>query len=371
LGEYNNKDLPVSERERLLPELLTLYRNHLDPGQHAAAAWLLHQWGRDKEQQEFDNGWVNDKDQREKNLESIRQGMASSPGTAKSRWFVNNQGQTFVAFPGPVEFQMGSPPTEADRGEQEEFPHPVRIGHSFALATTHVTREQFKRFRPHVPETMEWAPDKRCPMFQVTWYQAAEYCNWLSEQDGLPESEWCYEPLRDSNALPAVAGSIGLLAGSRRLLPGSCGLLPRTYPQYVGGMKPAQNYLQRTGYRLPTEAEWEYACRAGAVTSRYYGESKDLLGKYACYETNAQNQVWPVANLKPNDWGLFDMHGQLWVWCHKNSGDSAPITNAKGQPVRGGSWGDAAANLRCANRSGVLPSSPIVIVGFRVARTFR
>jgi formylglycine-generating enzyme required for sulfatase activity len=338
LGEYSDKDLPVSERERLLPLLLDFYRDS-DPGLHAAAAWLLQQWGRDKELQGIQNEWANDNDRREKTVDSIRQDLARNRGTAKPRWLVNSQGQTFVVFPGPVEFQMGSPPTEEDRGP-EEVRHSERIGHTFALATTHVTRQQFKRFRPEVAETREFAPDKRCPIFGATWYEAAEYCNWLSKQEGLQENEWCYEANKDG--------------------------------KHAEGMSPAVDYLNRTGYRLPTEAEWEYACRAGSVTSRYYGESKDLLGKYAWFDANAENHVWPVASLKPNDSGLFDMHGQLWVWCQ----DRYINSKAKGpqderRVVRGGSWGEPAGVVRCANRSGALPNNRLLIVGFRVARTFR
>ena len=72
--------------------------------------------------------------------------------------------------------------------------------------------------------------------------------------------------------------------------------------------------LKRTGYRLPTEAEWEYACRAGTVTSRYYGVSVELLGKYAWYQANSQDHAWPGGSLLPNDLGLFDMLGNVFEW---------------------------------------------------------
>ena len=73
--------------------------------------------------------------------------------------------------------------------------------------------------------------------------------------------------------------------------------------------------LKRTGYRLPTEAEWEYACRAGAITSRYYGLSIDLLEQYARYQANSQDHAWPCGSLLPNDLGLFDMLGNVYEWC--------------------------------------------------------
>ena len=111
---------------------------------------------------------------------------------------------------------------------------------------------------------------------------AAHYCNWLSEQEGLPRDQWCY--------VPNEAG------------------------EYAEGMTIPADVLERTGYRLPTEAEWEYACRAGAVTSRYYGASTDLLGAYAWYQANSKDHAWACGSLLPNDLGLFDMLGNQFEW---------------------------------------------------------
>ena len=82
-------------------------------------------------------------------------------------------------------------------------------------------------------------------------------------------------------------------------------------------MKIVPDALERPGYRLPTEAEWEYACRAGAVTSRYYGRSVELLGKYAWYLQNSQDRAWPCGQLLPNELGLFDMLGNVYEWCQE------------------------------------------------------
>src|SRR5205823_3351078 len=84
---------------------------------------------------------------------------------------------------------------------------------------------------------------------------------------------------------------------------------------YAEGMTIPAEVLERTGYRLPTEAEWEYACRAGAVTSRYYGASLDLLDAYARYQANSTEHAWTCGSLLPNDLGLFDMLGNMYEWC--------------------------------------------------------
>jgi formylglycine-generating enzyme required for sulfatase activity len=217
----------------------------------------------------------------------------------------------------------------------------------------------------------------------TNWYQAAAYCNWLSQQEGLPQSEWCYEPL---DPLPALAGSsVGLLAGSWGPLAASSGLFPgRTDPELKEGMKLARDYLERSGYRLPTQAEMEHACRAGATTSRYFGQTEELLDKYAWYIHNAQDRTWPAGLKKPNDLGLFDMHGNVWCWCQERYKDNPKASNSvivdqediqdikdkESRVLCGGAYSYPASNARCANRVGDVPASRSGAAGFRPARTF-
>jgi formylglycine-generating enzyme required for sulfatase activity len=147
-----------------------------------------------------------------------------------------------------------------------------------------------------------------------------------------------------------------------------------------------KSYLSLTGYRLPTEAEWEYGCRAGAVTSRYFGETEELLSKYAWHQKNAQERTWPVGRLKPNDLGLFDMQGNVFTWCqerHKSypqNQDNEPVEDkediysidiSESRVLRGGSFFGVASNVRSANRNNAGPAARTPSYGFRPARTYR
>ncbi len=150
-------------------------------------------------------------------------------------------------------------------------------------------------------------------------------------------------------------------------------------------MKLARDYLRRSGYRLPDgERRWEYACRAGATTSRYFGQTEELLDKYAWYIHNAQDRTWPVGSKKPNDLGLFDLHGNVWCWCQERYKDNPKEPNSvivdkedmqdiKDKDSRflcGGAYSYPASNARCANRVGDVPASGNGAAGFRPARTF-
>jgi formylglycine-generating enzyme required for sulfatase activity len=146
----------------------------------------------------------------------------------------------------------------------------------------------------------------------------------------------------------------------------------------------APHYLQRTGYRLPTEAEWEYACRAGSETAYSFGEADDLLAKYAWYIVNSRNQTQPVGTLRPNEFGLFDMHGNVVEWTQsaykavsKSDGgmtrdeneDKTDINNNFFRVLRGGAF-FIVDNVRSAYRLWYKPTVSTVYVGFRPARTF-
>ena len=123
----------------------------------------------------------------------------------------------------------------------------------------------------------------------------------------------------------------------------------------------------------------EYATRAGALTSRYYGETEDLLPKYAWYQKNSKEQTWPVGSLKPNDLGLFDMQGNVWNWCQESyktypagmgedKEDVLEVKGTVGRVLRGGSFYFHASYVRSANRTYRVPTAGTNTDGFRVAQ---
>jgi formylglycine-generating enzyme required for sulfatase activity len=328
LGEYNLDRLSLDKQMSLLPRLLQMYSDDPDPGIHGAAEWLVRRWRASDE------------------LKGIDKKLATGKVTGRRQWYINRQGQTMIVLSKPGEFWMSS-------GDKR---HRKRIDRSFSLASKEVTVEQFLRFRETHKRSKEYAPASDCPVNSVSWYDAAEYCNWLSEQDEIPKKEWCY--------------------------------LPNKEGKYAEGMKMATNYLVRTGYRLPTEAEWEYACRAGAYTEYSYGESEDLLGKYAFFASNSSRKSHSVGSMKPNDLGLFDMQGNVWEWCQdvfkpfskggdgkmtediEDINDVNNIRNISKRVFRGGSFYDPGSFVRSDSRSPYAPAIRNDHTGFRPARTF-
>jgi formylglycine-generating enzyme required for sulfatase activity len=173
---------------------------------------------------------------------------------------------------------MGAGPTETAHYGDPVL-HSRKIDRSLWVATKEVTFEQFQAFNPSHRNEARYGGEPECAAINISWFGATGYCNWLSEQAGIDKSQWCY-------------------------------------PEKVEpGMVIPEENVERPGFRLPTEAEWEYFCRAGTETARPYGESPDLLAHYAWTWLNSGNRAMPPGQLLPNEFGLFDVLGNVWEWC--------------------------------------------------------
>ncbi len=238
----------------------------------------------------------------------------------------------------PGEFLMGSQDTEVDRSDDEEPQHLVRITKPFYLGVYEVTQEQYARVMGNNPSGFKGA---KLPVEQMSWEEAVEFCKKLSEREGQT-------------------------------------------------------------YGLPTEAQWEYACRAGSTTAYGFGKDKTELDQYAWYANNAGNavldavQLWEagrepyktrlrangcrphaVGTKMPNVWGLYDMHGNLWEWCQDWFDDRYYVWSSLEDPTgprqgsqrvsRGGGWNGHSRHCRSAHRLSEPPAHRHDYLGFRVS----
>ena len=247
---------------------------------------------------------------------------------AKGRRTPSKIGADFVRIPAGS-FRMGS------SSQTGATPHQVTLTHSFLMSKTEITRDQYRQIRFSSPSNSDWCYGSDCPVQNVSWYDAVRFANALSDKESLPR---CYQ----------VSG---------------------TSVSWVGG-----RYGCR-GYRLPTEAEWEYAARAN--TSNKYAGSNSLYS-YGWSRDNAGESTQRVATKNPNAWGLFDMSGNVfeWVWDAYSTFSSSSQTDPYGgygtnRVMRGGGWSNNSYDsaLTVYGRSQFGPSSKYSDVGFRIVRT--
>jgi formylglycine-generating enzyme required for sulfatase activity len=254
--------------------------------------------------------------------------------------------ENFVLVEGGA-FTMGSPSSEEWR-EVDEVQHRVTIS-DFYVGKYEVTQKEYRELMGSNPSN---AQGDNLPIEQVTWFEAVAYCNARSAKEGLT---------------PAYAIHGNTVTWNRTA----------------------------DGYRLPTEAEWEYACRAGTTTpfntensittaqANYYGSYPYMIESN--YFTQEKLETKPgeyrqktvaVGSFAPNKWGLFDMHGNVWEWCWDLYGEygTAAQTDPQGAASgtlrinRGGGWNDFAKHLRSAYRAAAFPSHSSFNIGFRLAR---
>jgi formylglycine-generating enzyme required for sulfatase activity len=291
------------------------YRDAVNTGTCSAARWALQRW-----QMELPE-------------------IPSSDGADEGReWYVNSLGMTMLKIPSG-QF--------ARKDDEQDIEQRVNLSRSFFLSDHEVSVGLFEKFldddEAEIAEDwngarMSYSLTDECPVTAVSWFDAALFCNWLSRREGLTP---CYESRGQGHCDVGRSGQYG------------------------------------NGYRLPTEAEWEYACCAGTVTQHTCGEDESFLGGYAVY---LANQTQPCGSRLPNCWGLFDMHGNVSEWCQDGFApyfawpeieDPLCLNKKDLRAVRGGSFLGHARVLRSAYRIGVRPDDRPVDSGFRVARTSR
>ena len=239
-------------------------------------------------------------------------------------------------------FEMGS----ADGLSDDQPVHTVRITRPFYVARYAVTFEEYDRFcedtiGQNKPDDNGWGRGNR-PVMHVTWYDAVAYCNWLSEKEGLT-------------------------------------------PCYSGKGRATECEFSANGYRLPTEAEWEYAARGGQKSQGYRYAGSDNPDDVAWYIGNSGGQTHPVGQKQPNELGLYDMSGNLFEWCWDWYGEdyyaSSPSSDPTGPPAprttipwelnrvrRSGSWRENSDTIRTTYRS-IDYASYVGDNGFRLVRT--
>jgi len=266
-----------------------------------------------------------------KRAEQYQQAWADSLGVPINT--TNSIGMRLVLIP-PGEFMMGSPASDPDASSDEKPRHKkprhkkprhkVRITNAFYLGVTEVTQEQYEKVMGMNPSYHKGAAN---PVVSVSWAAALEFCEKLSSKEGAT-------------------------------------------------------------YRLPTEAEWEYACRAGTTTAYSFGDDESQLREYAWFRENSGfredsgHKAHPVGQKKPNAWGLFDMHGNVYELCQDWYGyySSHAVTDPSGpqkagyragRVLRGGKFDHRARGVRSASRNYYAPLNVhSKSVGFRVARTY-
>ena len=258
-----------------------------------------------------------------------------------------------------VQKRYGTAYTKVEWFTGEQPRHPVNLSTGFYLAKYETTQAQWKALTATTPwKGKEYADDAaRKPAVYVSWQDCQEFVAKLNSSFGVPASA-------GPGGTPPKGGTTN---GSSLGVPASAGPEDRLKAVHQTG-----------AFRLPTEAEWEYACRAGTETQFSFGDNADDLAQYAWYEKNGFNaglKSAPVVGQKrPNAWGLYDMHGNVWEWCQdwwsgygpwERSDPSGPASGSD-RVLRGGSWFYYAAACRAASRDGAPPSYASYSLGVRV-----
>ena len=250
------------------------------------------------------------------------------PKNAVARdWWQNDEGVSMVLLTLPV-FDDGPQALVVGRKAESSAGPPVGT-HRFAISASEISREMFMRKEPDFNFLLGSEDDVTWPANNVYAVVAMRYCRWLSDLEKIPEEEMCYPPIDQ---------------------------IDRSH------LRLSDEDLKKSSYRLPTEAEWEYACAAGTSTRWSHGWDRSALVNFSCYAANSGSKLFPIGSLYPNAWGLFDFHGNVGEWCH-------PAPSADGvYALRGGNYTVTVEKLT-TQQLNYPGSKGYSFTGFRVART--
>lgn len=330
LGEYSTEELDDSSLLRLLTEVRRLSGGGADsaPGTHVAAHWLLTKW----------------------NQPALPRPVTSVTQTEGRKWWLDSEGNTMLLMPRVSQFRMGAPDTEEGRGDLE-VERDVELTRQLAVSMCEITVEQFRRFSPGHHLDGRVCPVDTCPVTAASWFDAIRYCRWLSEQEGIPEDQMVYPALDEATADALHQDGA-------------------TFPEELLNLP--DEVLDRTGYRLPTSAEWEYFCRAGSTTQYFHGENDAHIPAFGWTALSDDGGLYTVSvgQSRPNPWGLLDISGNVNEWCH----DPVPATVGPGYPpgtfyLKGSNYRSTARASRSAGLMPYAGQSRYSFTGFRVVRT--
>ena len=388
LGEYSLEEIPESRRAALLGQLAGWYRHDPSSGVHGATGWLLRRWGQAEVVRQVDQiavpyapdrEWFTlaitvtpagpAKPKAEPSKNNARPKSEPPKSTAASTSAVPAEKAklephappsppktfyyTFVVFQAGA-YDIGSVNDEPDR-LKSEVRHSVTLTRPFALLDREVTVAELIAFSPLYERFMRQFDAKPADAgFGASWYDAVGFCRWLGQQSGLREGEQSY----------AAPETLNEAKHPREPNP-EANWAPRSWPLELG----------RKGFRLPTESEWETACRAGARTAYGFGSDASLLGQFGWFGENSGKHGHPPRELCPSIRGLFDLHGNRFEWTHDwyadfeetAAVDSLGAKEGSSRVNRGGSWYVGAANCRSAFRYTVVPTIRSNSFGLRLA----
>ena len=328
IGRFDPESVPASTRHTIIETAKHTFQNDADPGIHSIAQWLLWNWGERQFVLDFiaqNSGAVvfngdltpspNPTDKT--NDEPFKSAFLANLKRDGRAWYIDCEGHTMAVF------------------DARKVPGINRI---FAIATEEVSVAQMLRFRPDHSYYEARSPEAECPVGLIRWFDAASYCRWMSETNGV-------SPL---------------------------GYVETNNPADLHD-EDLQQIVATTAYRLPTWKEWQYACEAGTTSRRYFGSADELADDYTWhYETSntAEGHLYyaPSGSKLPNDYGMFSMYDGVREWTHSCTDEKRFFVS----PTSGGNdlnFISNNPNNRFGDLSSDHPASLNGFYGFRIART--